>query len=240
MGRVRTTLDKPTRAQAVTAALRALIVDGKLEPGERLQEQRLADRLDVSRTPVHESLKTLAEEGLVAYEPHCGFSVRLPDPADVTNAFDVRMVLEGFAAGVVARRGLDDDSLRLLEHNLERAHEVLHGARWNATLQRQWFELNWQFHDVILASADNPHLTRTVVPLRHIPHMIDRRHRLHTRDDLAKLFRREQSQKALADHVAVFDALVKRQPDRAEFLLRDHIFRNREDMVGNFAAWERR
>jgi len=234
MGRVRTTLDKPTRTQAVTQAIRRLIVDGELVPGARLQEQMLADRLKVSRTPVHDSLKTLTEEGLVAYEPHCGFVVRSLDASDVVHAFDARMVLEGHAARMVATMGLDDAAIALIERNLSRSEEVLYGKNWGERSQNEWFQLNWQFHDAILARAANPFLTRAVVQLRHIPRIYDQTHRIHTRADLARLYRREQSQQALTHHRAVFQALQNQQPDRAEFLLRDHIFINREEMIGNF------
>lgn len=234
MGRIRTTLDKPTRAESVTRALRDLIVGGELKPRERLQEQMLAERLGVSRTPVHESLKTLAAEGLVVYEPHCGFMVRELDASDVVHAFDVRMVLEGHAARVVAERGLDDETATVLERNLARSEQVLHGARWNDRLQAEWFTLNWQFHDAILARAANPYLARAVNQVRHLPKIYDQALGWHLRADLVRLYRREQSQQALADHRAVFQALASRQPERAEFLLRDHIFCNREAMLRNF------
>jgi GntR family transcriptional regulator, vanillate catabolism transcriptional regulator len=234
MGRIRTTLDKPTRAEEVTRALRDLIVAGELKPRERLQEQMLAERLGVSRTPVHESLKTLAGEGLVVYEPHCGFMVRDLDTSDVVHAFDVRMVLEGHAARTVAERGLDDDTAAVLERNLARSEAVLHGARWTERLQAEWFTLNWQFHDAILARAANPYLTRAVTQVRNLPKIYDQALGWHLRQDLVRLYRREQSQQALADHRAVFQALVARQPERAEFLLRDHIFCNREAMLRNF------
>ena len=234
MGRIRTTLDKPTRTQAVTEAIRRLIVDGDLAPGSRLQGQMLADRLSVSRTPVQESLKALADEGLVCYEPHCGFTVRSLDASDVEHAFDTRMVLEGHAARTVATMGLDDATVALVERNFIRCEEVLHGSKWNDALQDEWFRLNWQFHDANLARAANPFLTRTVMQLRQIPRIYSQTHRVHTRAELVKLYRREQSQKALAHHKGIFEALLNRQPERAEFLLRDHIFINRDEMVGNF------
>jgi len=234
MGRVRTTLDKPTRTQEVTQAIRRIIVEGEFAPGMRLQEQMLADRLQVSRTPVHESLKTLADEGLVAYEPHCGFVVRSLDASDVMHAFDMRMVLEGHAARTVALKGLDGATVELIERNFVRSEQVLYGKVWNDARQDEWFHLNWQFHDAILARAANPFLTRSVVQLRHIPRIYDQTHRVHSRAELARLYRREQSQKALEHHRAIFQALANQQPERAEFLLRDHIFVNREEMIRNF------
>ena len=234
MGRIRTTVGKPTRTQTVTDRIRRQIIEGELEPGSRLQEQMLAGRLDVSRTPVHEALKVLAEEGLVRYEPHCGFMVCSLDVSDVVHAFDTRMVLEGHAARTVAEKGLDDATSALIERNFARCEAVLHGRVWNGQRQEEWFHLNWQFHDAILARASNPYLTRTVVQLRHIPRIYDQTHRVHTRNELAKLYRREQSQRALEHHRAVYQALRDRQPERAEFLLRDHIFINREEMIRNF------
>lgn len=233
MGRVRTTLNKPTRARSAVDALRALILDGDLAPGERLQEQMLAEKLGTSRTPVKTALTTLAGEGLLFHEPHCGYVVRQFDIQDVIRATDVRMVLEGLAARSVASRSLDETTEIALRANLLRSRDVLFDANWNENSQKEWFRLNREFHDLILARADNPYLTNLVRQVRVIPIVYDHV-RSHDVGDLRRLYRREQSQQALVDHTAIFEALIQRQAERAEFLLKDHVFKNREDMIRNF------
>lgn len=225
---------KPTRSKSAVDALRAMILDGELSPGERLQEQMLAKRLGTSRTPVHSALTTLAAEGLVAHEPHCGYVVRQFNINDVIRAIDVRMVLEGLAAKYVAKGGLSDYARFVLRENLEKSHTVLFVDEWTELSQRKWFDLNRQFHDTILAEADNPYLTNLVVQIRAIPNVYDHSRRHLEHGDLSKLYRREQSQKALMDHREILRALEKQQVERAEFLLKDHIFKNREDMLENF------
>jgi GntR family transcriptional regulator of vanillate catabolism len=234
MVRVRTTLNKPTRAKSAVDALRALILEGEFSPGDRLQEQMLADRLQVSRTPVHAALSTLALEGLIVHEPHCGFVVRKFELKDVTRAIDVRIVLEGLAAKCVATLGLDEQTRTLLLKNLEESERTLHGRSWNHRMHHRWFNLNRQFHDAILSRAENPYLTNAVAQVRAIPSVYDHTALNLAHGDLSKLYRREQSQQALLDHRGIFEALDQQQVERAEFLLKDHIFKNRAAMIKNF------
>lgn len=234
MARQRTTLNKLTRAQSVQDHIRQLIATGELAPGERLQEEMLAQRLAVSRTPIRQALVKLAGEGLISHEPHCGYVVREFDIGDVRRAMDVRMVLEGLAARNVADAGLDAACMRALRENLEESREVLHQPHWDATLQQRWFTLNHRFHDTILAGADNSYLSDLVVQARQIPGVWGNHARRFEHSDLSRLFQQRQSQEALADHQAIFYALEQGQADRAEFLMRDHIFKNRETMIRNF------
>ncbi len=236
MSRIRTAINKPTRSKSAVNALRAMVLAGEFSPGDRLQENMLAERLGTSRTPVHSALTTLATEGLIIYEPHCGYVVRKFDINDVIRAIDVRMVLEGLAAKTVATLGLNEASRNTLRDNLELSQHVLHERTWDDEAQREWFKLNRQFHDAILAAADNPYLTNLVVQVRAIPNVFDHTRRHLEHGDLSKLYRREQSQQALLDHRAIVDALQQRQVERAEFLLKDHIFKNRLAMLKNFEA----
>lgn len=234
MARQRTTLNKLTRAQSVQDQIRQLIGAGELAPGDRLQEEMLAQRLEVSRTPVRQALVRLAGEGLISHEPHCGYMVREFDIADVRRAMDVRMVLEGLAARNVASIGLELQNHRELKENLEESKDILHRPQWDETLQQRWFVLNHQFHDTILAGADNDYLADLVVQARQIPGVWGNHARRFEHSDLSRLFQQRQSQEALADHQSIFYALEQRQADRVEFLMRDHIFKNRETMIRNF------
>src|SRR3569833_1070557 len=82
----------------VTAELRRLILQGELLPGERLVEDRLAERLGVSRNPVREAIRVLAAEGFVEVTPRRGAAVSRLSPEEAEELFDVRMALEGLSA----------------------------------------------------------------------------------------------------------------------------------------------
>jgi DNA-binding GntR family transcriptional regulator len=135
-------LGVPARDQAY-AALRDAIVSAELEPGRRLSENELADRLGVSRTPVREALARLRDEGLVAIVPQLGTFVTLIDPDAVADAHFVREALECNAirlaidhadpAGLVAlqanlaaqERAQDTDDSEAFDHLDDALHRFL-------------------------------------------------------------------------------------------------------------------
>jgi hypothetical protein len=88
------------------------IAEGRLRPGERLEEVDLARRYGVSRTPIREALKQLAAIGLVASQPRRTVVASL-SPAELVEMFDVMAELEGMAGRLAARRWNADDAARL-------------------------------------------------------------------------------------------------------------------------------
>ncbi len=88
----------------VSDELRRLVVTGELPPGSRIVEDRLAERLGVSRNPVREALQALAAEGFVEILPRRGAVVAQITPEQAEDLFDVRTALEPLAARLAARR----------------------------------------------------------------------------------------------------------------------------------------
>jgi DNA-binding GntR family transcriptional regulator len=87
----------PTRADWTDGQLRAEIWSGRLRPGERIPVERLADDWGVSATPIRESLRRLAGEGLVDLAPQRGARVAVVDPAQAAELYAVRLLLEPVA-----------------------------------------------------------------------------------------------------------------------------------------------
>src|SRR5690554_6813992 len=108
-----------TLSQLVTKRLRHWILQGKLKPGERLEEIPLAEKLGVSRTPVRAALATLGNEGLLEHRPKRGYTVRVYTFDDILGAYEVRSVLEGLACRKAAQRGLSVETLARLRACLE-------------------------------------------------------------------------------------------------------------------------
>ena len=107
----------PSTRDQVYLALRDAIVSAELEPGRRLSENELADRLGVSRTPVREALIRLGDERLVAIIPQLGTFVTLISPRGVADAVFVREALECAAVRLAAQR-VDPPTLVALQSNL--------------------------------------------------------------------------------------------------------------------------
>ena len=82
-----------------------MILNGALKPGERLAEIPLAERLEVSRTPVRHALALLDAEGLITSAGARGYEVRRFKVREILDAIDVRGALEGMAARLVANNG---------------------------------------------------------------------------------------------------------------------------------------
>lgn len=152
------TVHQPLRS-IVCDELRRLVTTGQLAPGTRLVEDRLAERLGVSRNPVREALQTLASEGFVELLPRRGAVVAQITPAQAEDLFDVRTALEPLAARLAARRRD--------EEGLERLRGVLHRAR-EAT-DAQDLDLlasyNTDFHSLVVQLSGNDYLRLLVAPM---------------------------------------------------------------------------
>ncbi|MCC7272222.1 MAG: GntR family transcriptional regulator [Alphaproteobacteria bacterium] len=140
------------------AALRREIVEGRFEPGRRMREIELAQRLGISRTPTRQALSRLELEGLLDLRPRAGLVVSTLDPDAVDELYEMRAALEGAAAGMAARHAsardlatldklLDEearlgrDATRLYRHN-RALHEAIHAAAHNRYLVKSLHALN--------------------------------------------------------------------------------------------------
>jgi DNA-binding GntR family transcriptional regulator len=142
----------PLREQ-VSDLLRREIVSMRLQPGQRLVERELIERIGVSRTTVREALRELAAEGLVTTIPQKGAIVAIPSPKEAAEVYEVRALLEGLAASefasnasdahvaalrtafaAVERTGEADDARGLLQSK-NRFYEVLFDGADNATIR---------------------------------------------------------------------------------------------------------
>src|SRR2546421_13031594 len=98
---------------AATELIRQAILDGRLEPGSRLKEEELARELGISRTPVREALLVLQAEGLVDAVPNRGAVVRSHDANDLEDLYQLRALLEGYAARRAAANVTEQDVVEL-------------------------------------------------------------------------------------------------------------------------------
>lgn len=99
----------------VAALLREAIFDGSLRPGTPLVEQAIAEDLEISRAPVREAIRTLAEEGLVESIPYKGARVCRLTESDVKGVYSMRGLLEGFAVRQMLKYPIDEPLLELRE-----------------------------------------------------------------------------------------------------------------------------
>lgn len=193
----------------VLDALRDAVIRGQLEPGTPLSELALAERYGVSRTPIREALKQLQIEGLVEIVPRVGTFVRRPSRREIVELFELKEVLEGMGARLLAARGRVRE-LDLLEQNLALSMEAV-----NTGDAERYAELVQEFHELIVVGADSSRL------LAHYQTLMNQLayHRL----VVASLGRSGRLTASFAEHAAVLEHIRDKDGFGAEFVMRDHV-----------------
>ena len=136
----------------VTDRIRQLIVESHLQTGQRVPELEISRDLGVSRTPIREALKVLAAEGLVELLPLRGAMVKTFSKKDATDMLALMAVLEIFAADKACKADQKKvDQVLALQARMSLLHAK--GKR------SEYFEVNQQIHDAIVAMADNESLS---------------------------------------------------------------------------------
>jgi DNA-binding GntR family transcriptional regulator len=139
----------PLLPQSIAAKLRILIATDVLPAGDKLRERRLAERLQVSRTPLREALKILAGDGLVVLLPNRGAVVTHFSPDEIRDKLEVLGLVEGHAGRLVCKAASDVQiaELRALHHEMLAAYERRdRGA---------YFQRNQGIHAGIVVAAGN-------------------------------------------------------------------------------------
>lgn len=204
----RQTVRRNTLVQEVVYRLEREISQGRFQPGDRLDEQRLAAAFGVSRTPVREALRHLAAAGLVDLEPRRGASVAQVPLPRVIQMLEVMGAIEGLCARLAARRmtGEERENLRVL---------VAHcGDALRESADADVFhELGLKFHDAIYAGTHNPFLEDMANKIRNRVAGYRRR----------QLDRPDRMREAHEEHQCVLEAIVAGDGDAAEAAMGRHI-----------------
>jgi GntR family transcriptional regulator, vanillate catabolism transcriptional regulator len=198
--------------------LRDLILAGELQPGERITEQALVERLGVSRTPIRTALMRLAEEGLLAPLPAGGYTVQAFSEAEIYDAIEIRGTLEGIAARFAAERGVSRVRIDALNAVLDRIDVALAGELTTESFTA-YIELNAYFHALVSEAAESELLARQIQRVGSLSFaspsaFVMIQGQLPTGRDSFVI--------AQAQHRAVVDAIVDREGARAEALMREH------------------
>jgi DNA-binding GntR family transcriptional regulator len=200
--------------------IRRWIVEGQVRPGERLVEQRLAEDLELSRTPVREALRMLQSEGLVAFEPNRGARVRELSRRHIADLYELRARLEAMAAELAAGRATDVDRAALVDAEAAFAAEVRSAGSGDLDAVRAVFHQNDVFHLTVLGSAHHEPLTQTLV--RSVDHTL-----------VFQAFRhydRQSMERSVEFHSLITAAVVGGQGERAARLMHEHVLQGRDQL----------
>jgi DNA-binding GntR family transcriptional regulator len=198
-------LDHRSLRETVVDALRQLIIDGELSPGERLVEERLAERLGVSRNPIREAIRTLESMGLITVLPRRGAYVADFDIKDIRLMQEVRVALDRWIVQAAAIRH-DDADIQALDVCLRLGRAASEAGDSITAAER-----HRAFHLAIEAATKNKYATVAMNPLRQRAELVFAM-QVHHRGPVG-----------WDDHQAIRDAIVRRDIDLAVSLVQQHV-----------------
>ena len=211
--------ERKSLGQHVFDNLKQAIIRGNIAPGEWLVESHIAQMLGISRTPVREAIHKLEREGLIERQPRGGFTVLGLDRADIEETFGIRSVLEGYAARLATLKHHAKE-LNALEKKVEEFQVCLNKKQLDALP-----DINTEFHDLLYALSKSPRLIHMINALRD---QIFRFRQMILKDDKLANISNE-------DHIKMLKFMRKRDAERVEKLVRDHILRGQDEVLKEFS-----
>ncbi len=199
----------------VAARLRTLLVEGRIAPGAKLNERVLSEQLRVSRTPLREAIKLLAQEGLVDLLPNRGaVAVKLTE-LDIVNSFEVLAGLEALSGQLAAQR----IAAAQLSELRAKHHEML--AAFERRDLSTYYRLNAAIHAGINEAAANPVLTAAYVRINARVQSL----RFRTNQDETKW------RLAVQEHTQMMQALADRDGAALGQVLSEHLHHKRDTVL---------
>ncbi|MGK6314339.1 GntR family transcriptional regulator [Neorhizobium sp. DT-125] len=197
----------PTRSGELREQLEQMILDGRLAPGERLDEMELARRFGLSRTPVREAIKALLAIGLVETRGRQGTHVAVLSIPALIEMFDVMAALEGLCARLAARRATPAEraAMRQVHEELVQAHEGGDPVTF--------YKINQKFHDLLYEAAHTHFIADQALQLR-------RRIGAYR---MRATYQPGRMLSTLSEHVRIMDAIDAGDPEAARKAASDHV-----------------
>ncbi|WP_303147661.1 GntR family transcriptional regulator [uncultured Cloacibacillus sp.] len=199
-----------TSSDSVYMELRGKILSRELKPAQRLLEVKIANEMGVSRTPVREALRRLANEGLVKIVPNSGARVASPSSHEMDNSYSVREYLENMSVELACRTGMDKRTLERLD-GLVRDGD----AAYDAGDVDAFLAANNDFHRIIAEAGKNYVLSE------YVDNIIQRT------NVYIYFYSKfiEPENKSSGEHRAILRAIAQRDRIGAQELMKQHLER---------------
>jgi DNA-binding GntR family transcriptional regulator len=186
------------------------VIDGTLQPGERLGDAELAEALGVSRTPIREALQLLEVQGLVEVHPGNYTKVKRMEKTDILKMYPTLAALHGLAAEMATAAVQVEHIDQLKSINAQFSDAIEQGQPYQA------MELDEQFHNLIIEISDNPYVSTFSLSLQ-----------MHIRR-FKYLFLKQPVAATLAsvqEHDAIIDAMENGEREQASELMKQNLLR---------------
>lgn len=194
------------------------ILSGKYPRSTVLSELGLSKELGVSRTPVREAIRRLEQEDILE-ECGKGMIVVGITPEDMQDMFEIRLAIEGEAARRAAMNISDEQLGRMREIlDLQRFYSEKEGENSSDQIKN----MDSQFHEILYLASDSRPYIRTLLPL----------HKRMMKMRKASVSKHSRAMRSLEEHEAIYEALLRHDPDAAEKAVLAHSRNARERMIG--------
>lgn len=210
--------------EVVFLTLRKAILKGELQPGERLMEIALANRLGVSRTPVREAIRMLEHEGLVVMKPRRGAQVAKITEQELNDVLEVRKSLEMLAASKACERMTEED-MTAMRDAAEEFRKLALDPGCDLTALT---EADVAFHDTIYSGTGNRRLIQILENLREQMY----RFRFEYMKDASI------RESLISEHEEIMRAVAARDSELAAELIGDHIDNQQKVIHAGIASME--
>jgi DNA-binding GntR family transcriptional regulator len=201
-------------SQEVAALIKKQMVDGVLNPGDRIVETKLAKELGLSQTPIREAIRQLSGEGIITIVPNKGPVVQTLTQKDIFEIYSIRAVLEGLAMRM-ATQVASAEEIEAVQRIHERMVRKLHDDSVTSLLR------------------DSAHLHASIVALSKHSRLIATYESVSFQISLVNriLARVSTKQKEVDQHRELVEALAGRDPEHAERTMRAHIYRSYQEFT---------
>jgi DNA-binding GntR family transcriptional regulator len=197
-------------------ALRDLIIRGDLSPGTGVSEISLAERMQVSRTPLRHAIERLETDGLVIRSPNGRLRIPEVSRGEALQLYAVRMALEDLAISEAIPR-ITDSSIQMLGRYIATMRHL-------DEMEGNVADAGASFHNLLYMAGEN-NVNRQV--LNQLQPRIDRYRFVST------VHSRPRQRNAISEHQEIYEAVKAKDVDRARLALKNHLLRGRESVLRN-------
>lgn len=222
-----------TLTDVAYAGLRRKLAAGELRAGQRIVNRTVARELKVSQTPLREALNRLASEGIVEYVPGAGAYVSTVSRQELLDLYDLREHIEPFAAAQAARQITEAELLELhslCDDWLRIARTIRDDKRTTANPEEMalWIDNEERFHALLLDASRNRWLVKIAKNLRLLSFAFA------VQRKSPQLLGVHEAAITWRDHLRITRALVRRDSEAVEAIVRRHIRTGRAYVVNVF------
>lgn len=224
---------QPTLSEKTYRHIRKQIAVGNFSPGEHLTTRAIAAEVGVSLGPVREAINRLASEGLLSHVPGAGASVRQPSRRDLEELYILRQAIESFAAREAAKY-ISIEQLEAMKGIVEDGFAIAEKIRGTSTqratkaLAECWFDVEEQFHGILIESSRNHFLSKVIEEHRAIAQVFDLYRKC------PELITLKVAEETCCSHQQLVQSLRDRDPELARRLMSEHIEKDQKAILANF------